>query len=504
MRKGAPVNYDVQKKVFTGNLDIRARKLLSRLLACGYQAYIVGGYVRDRLRGEDTANQDVDIATNARPDEVLAVASIRGWPAKTVGVAFGVVQVVVDGRPFEVATFRREGYGEDGHRPEWVEFGDDLTDDLGRRDFTVNAMAMTVDGDLIDPFGGWEDVGCRIIATVGDAVRRFSEDGLRIFRAARLASQLGFAVAPETEAAMASCRDRIAGLSVERVARELDLTVCGVEPVYGLELLRRQGILDCHCRQRRGDDWELVPILPELVALYGCEQNRRYHLLDVWRHTMEVVRMTTGDQVLRWAALLHDVAKGTGGVRAYKQSNVPTDPRPPPVGAYMAGEILTRLRFPHAVKEEIVWLGRHHMSRPIQTPKSLRRWLVKMAGTCAGLSQLAGRLDRLFKLWRADCFANGRASYPDKAELQSIEAAIGQLCGTMPLYPEQLSITGGEIAALCGQSPLVGEIQRELLRMVQGGMRENRPDQLQAAAVRLAAGLVGCANARPIIGHRHG
>ena len=197
----------------------QARKILEALTQEGWQAYMVGGAVRDLFLGVN--HIDVDICTNAKPDDIRAMAIRRGWKTSDVGARFGSVLVVIAGIPYDVTTFRREEYGEDSHRPKKVEWGDSLLEDLSRRDFTINTLCLDVNGDLYDPFGGLSDLRLGRIRAVGEATVRFAEDGLRMFRAARFMAQLGFSFDTDIFPAIVANRERVRGISVERVRKEL-------------------------------------------------------------------------------------------------------------------------------------------------------------------------------------------------------------------------------------------------------------------------------------------
>ena len=254
---------------------------------------VVGGAVRDELLGRPHA--DWDLATKLMPKAVMDRARAAGLKAIPTGLQHGTVTVILEDRPIEITTFRSDGDYLDGRHPESVRLGVSLEEDLSRRDFTINAMALPVGGgDLVDPFGGQADLAARILRAVGDPLQRFAEDGLRTLRACRFAAQLGFEVEAGTLAAIPERLEVARKVAAERVLTELTKLLCGDEPQRGLDLLAGTGLLDL---------W-----LPELRPMIGCGQNR-HHRWDVWRHTLEVVRWAPADPGLRWAALLHDAGK---------------------------------------------------------------------------------------------------------------------------------------------------------------------------------------------------
>ena len=234
------------------------KMLLGELNATGRPAYVVGGAVRDLLLSREP--DDFDVATAGRPEEVLSLAHRKGWKTvERLGRNFGVVLIVIDGQPIEVTTFRGESYGDDAHRPEKVWFTDDLDDDLSRRDFTMNAMAVGIDGILHDPFGGRCDLAAKFIRAVGDPQQRFREDALRMFRACRFAAELGFTIDPAILAAMLTNRERVSGLSLERVKDELSWLLVANYPEKGLDPLVTTGLAAGSCRVRRLDGISHIP-----------------------------------------------------------------------------------------------------------------------------------------------------------------------------------------------------------------------------------------------------
>ena len=286
--------------------------LLKELEKRGFKAYIVGGAVRDKLMGK--IPQDVDILTTAPPGVVEEIGKRSQWKVKGVGRAFGVSLLILDGKPYEVAAARKESYGLDSHRPEKVEYTSNIKQDLSRRDFTINSMAMDTKGRILDPFNGRDDLEKGIIRAVGDPQERFREDALRSFRAVRFAAQLGFDIEDRTLAAIKTCRDRIAGLSVERVRDELIKILISTHVSKGLGTLVDTGLAGCICRCTENGVNREVGILPEILHLVDLPQSPRYHTLDGFRHTLAVVQ-NTPDITLRTAALLHDIAKGLPGIR---------------------------------------------------------------------------------------------------------------------------------------------------------------------------------------------
>jgi len=253
--------------------------------------YLVGGSVRDILMGRECS--DFDFTTPLVPDLIEAAVRKAGRKPYLIGKKYGTVGFKADGRVVEVTTFRSEVYPDDTRKP-IVEYLDDLAADLARRDFTINAIAMQGE-QVIDLFGGKADIEARVIRAVGNPRERFKEDPLRMLRAARFASQLGFSVEPATISAMERYAHRILHVARERWMAELDKLLVGDAVVYALELLAATGLLRF--------------MLPEMHLQVGYDQNSPYHDRTLWEHTLGVVDATEPDVTLRWGALLHDVAK---------------------------------------------------------------------------------------------------------------------------------------------------------------------------------------------------
>lgn len=459
-----------------------AKRILQVLLDKGYEAYIVGGAVRDYLLGKTA--KDIDIATNALPETIRMIAQAENWKTIEIGAAFGVIVVIVGNEKFEVATYRDEAYGEDSHRPVSVSYCSSLADDLARRDFTINALAIAIDGTIIDRFNGQQDLANRIIRTVGVATLRFSEDGLRMFRAARFAAQLGFAIEEDTLKAISACLARVSGLSVERVRTEIEKTLLSDHPEKGLTVMLRSGLFDCSCRSRnRGQDMA-VPILPELRHLDGLPQNPAYHYFDGWGHTLAVVREAPRDLTLRWAALLHDVGKGWQGVRILNKKGNWSDPGHDSKGAELARSILERLKLPPEEVKLISWLVGRHMQMPKPDYKAVLTWLRRLVSHFNRLEAMQQAVVLLLQLHLADRV--GGHVDPGVKEWQEVETLTKEIFASVPFYPSQLLITGGDIAKMLGAGEQVRLFQQDLLTRIQSGQLENNRESLMTALMARA------------------
>lgn len=370
------------------------KKILSALNAAGYEAYLVGGAVRDLLLCKSP--DDYDITTNALPEQVLAVCKQHDW--KTVdqlGHNFGCVVIVINGVATEVTTFRGERYNDDDmHRPAATWFCSSLREDLCRRDFTVNAIALSLDGTLYDYFGGQQDLQQKILRTVGDANTRFREDALRMLRACRFVAQLGFTYEQAGCEALPACGapntpyflphgysfpvERCAGLSLERVRKELEKLITSEYAGKGLMLMMATGLLGASCHARENGSDTVIPILPEALHLLGLHQNPRFHLYDTWEHTLLAIDNSPRDLAIRWALVLHDLGKGLPNVRKLNKEGQPSDPGHEAESAKMSKAILTRLGYNKSFVHLVTWLVAQHMRFApmlLTGERTLLRWV---------------------------------------------------------------------------------------------------------------------------------
>ncbi len=419
---------------------------LQEVLGPGAELMLVGGAVRDELLGRPHA--DWDLATKLLPQAVMDRARVAGLKVIPTGLQHGTVTVILEDQPVEVTTFRSDGDYLDGRRPESVRLGVDLVEDLSRRDFTINAMALPVGGgDLVDPFGGRADLAAGIIRAVGDPLKRFGEDGLRTLRACRFASQLGFEIEAATLAAIPQRLEVARRVAAERVFTELDKLLRGAEPERGLHLLAESGLLDL---------W-----LPELRPMFGCAQNR-HHRHDVWLHTLEVVRLVPAESGLRWAALLHDAGKpGTrsigpdGELHFYGHEERSLE---------MAEWILERLKASHALRKEVAALIRHHCTSPTAAwgDAACRRFLGRLGEDGLSLEDWA-----TFRL--ADHQGKGVEVEARLGEHQLMVSRLVALASARPpLALRDLALDGAALMKLAGRpgGPWLGQLQRQLLEAV--------------------------------------
>ncbi|MFB9672358.1 CCA tRNA nucleotidyltransferase [Microlunatus capsulatus] len=445
---------------------------LGRLFAdAGHELYLVGGSVRDALLGR--LGHDLDFTTSARPDDVEALLRRFSRAVWTIGKEFGTIGCKVedgdDSWVVEVTTFRSDAYAADSRKPV-VQFGDTLDGDLVRRDFTVNAMAVSVpDHRFVDPWGGLADLAAGALRTPGTPEDSFSDDPLRMMRAARFAAQLGFTPVPEVVAAMTAMADRIGIISAERVRDELSKLLLADRPRPGLDLLVRTGLAD--------------RVLPELPAL-RLERDEHHRHKDVYEHSLTVLEQAIElearlparpDLVNRLAALLHDVGKPA--TRKFEEGGKVSFHHHDVVGAKLVRKRLTALRFSSdevkAVSELVfLHLRFHGYGEAGWTDSAVRRY-VRDAGD---------QLERLHILTRADCTTRNQAKASRlRAAYDDLEARIAVLAEQEELASLRPDLDGRQIMELLDvpPGPLVGQAYRYLLelRIDEGPLGPERAEQ---------------------------
>jgi tRNA nucleotidyltransferase/poly(A) polymerase len=445
------------------------------------QLTLVGGAVRDELLGRPHA--DWDLATALLPEAVMARARAAGLRVIPTGIQHGTVTVILDDEPMEITTFRSDGDYLDGRRPESVRLGVSLAEDLARRDFTINAMALPLEGGgLVDPHGGQADLRAGLIRAVGDPLDRFGEDGLRPLRACRFAAQLGFRIEAATLAAIPQRLEVARKVAVERVFTELNKLLTGAQPRTGLELLRESGLLDL--------------CLPELGPMKGCGQNR-HHRFDVWDHTLEVVRLAPPDPALRWAALLHDAGKP--GARTLDATGEAHFHGHEARSLEIAAAVLARLKAGHGLVKEVLALVRHHGIHPEPgwSDGACRRFLRRLSEDGLPLERWAA-----FRL--ADQRAKGIEDPDREPRHAAVMARLEALAATRPpMSARDLALDGAALMALTGRKggPWLGALQAELLEAVLEDPDRNTTEGL-APLVRVALERISPAGAAPPPGQR--
>jgi poly(A) polymerase len=433
-----------------------AETLGAAFAAAGHELHLVGGTVRDALMGRPA--EDLDFATDARPDEILQLVAPLSGATWTTGIEFGTVGAQVGERRCEITTYRADRYDRVSRNPA-VAFGTSLTDDLLRRDFTINAMALSVTGEryFTDPFGGLADLVKLVLRTPATPEESFADDPLRMLRAARFVSTLGGRVAPEVEAAMTAMAPQLQRITAERIQVELSKLLLGTHPRAGIELLVSTGLADV--------------VLPEIPALRMAADEHGQHK-DVYAHTLQVLEQAIDledggpDLTLRWAALLHDVGKPE--TRAFLPGGRVSFHHHEVVGRNLARNRLRALRYSKAFVDDVSRLVFLHLRfygyRDGEwTDSAVRRYVVD-AGPL---------LPRLHKLVRSDCTTrNRRKAAALAAAYDALEQRIAELRRREELDAIRPDLDGNEIMAVLGlpPGPEVGQAWAYLkeLRMERG------------------------------------
>ena len=416
-----------------------AGEVLARLEGAGYEAWCVGGAVRDLLLGREPG--DWDVTTSAPPEAVLALFAPRSLPT---GLRHGTVTVKTGGGTgVEVTTYRRDGVYLDSRHPDHVEFTACLEEDLARRDFTVNAIAMDRRGRIADPFGGREDLSRRVLRAVGRAEDRFREDALRILRCLRFASKLGFAIAPDTAAALRAQGPLLRRIAPERIQAELTGLLCGAGAAE--VLLSYPEVLGV--------------FLPEILPCVGFEQRNKHHCFDVWGHTARAVGTVKPLPLLRWTMLLHDLGKpecftlgdnGQGHFYGHWRFSVEK-----------GTAIMDRLRFDNQSKKTILTLvDKHDIDLPLEERMVRRR-----------LRQLGEETVRLLlEVKRADNQAQAPAYWNRQKLIDQWEEMMDMVLSEESCFSlRQLAVKGGDLTVLGISGPRVGEVLEALLDQVVDG-----------------------------------
>ncbi len=441
--------------------------------AAGHTLYLVGGSVRDALLGR--LGSDLDFTTDARPEQMQAF--LRPWADALwdTGIEFGTVGVGKAGHRLEITTFRADSYDQVSRNPV-VRYGDRLEDDLVRRDFTVNAMAVAVTatgpGEFHDPLGGLAALRAGVLDTPAEPEVSFGDDPLRMLRAARFASQLGFDVAPRVRTAMTEMAPQLARITVERVAAELDKLLLGADPVTGIDLMVQTGLGDV--------------VLPEVGAMRMAIDEHHQHK-DVYWHSLTVLRQAIDleddgpDLVLRWAALLHDIGKPA--TRRHEPDGGVSFHHHEVVGAKMARKRLRALKYSKQMVDDVSQLVFLHLRfHGYADQNGAGKWTdsaVRRYVTDAG-----PLLARLHKLVRADCTTrNKRRAARLQANYDDLERRISELAAKEDLQRVRPDLDGNEIMTILGipAGPQVGEAWRYLkeLRLDRGPLsHEEAVDEL--------------------------
>lgn len=418
-----------------------ARKIIARLEQHGYEAYIVGGCVRDSLMGKSPS--DWDICTSARAEEMMALFEDKR--VIPTGIQHGTLTILAEDGAYEVTTFRIDGEYLDHRHPKSVAFTRELAEDLSRRDFTINAMAWHPERGLIDLFGGVEDLRDRLVRAVGDPVQRFNEDGLRMLRMVRFATVLDFDYDPATYDAVRKQGHLLQYISKERIQVELNKILLAAHPARGLEDLYTLGIYPY--------------IIPMMCHTVGFAQRGGHHFLDVFEHSLLAVGVIAPELVLRLTMLLHDIGKPFVWDSSESLSYDRFDDHAA-VSAKLAGKILRDLKYDNATRKDVVELIAHHNDILLPDPVNVRRALAR-------LGEVQTR--RLVQVKVADLIAHDLAGEREKilalfAEISDVidEVVARGDCTSV----KALAIGGQDMMALGLSGRAIGQMLNAALELV--------------------------------------
>lgn len=447
-----PNNLNFKAGDLTIKLPETIKFVLGKLEINGFSAYAVGGAVRDYILG-NPAN-DWDVTTSALPDETEKVFS--GFKVIKTGIKHGTVTVIVNGCPVEITTFRKESGYTDNRHPDNVEFVSDLAEDLKRRDFTVNSLAYNEKEGLIDLYGGLFDLENGIIRTVGDPRERFSEDALRILRAVRFSSKLGFSIEEKTYAAAKELKENLKNVSAERIFSEFTKTLCGKNV--------RNALLFYH---------EIITeIIPEMKPCVGFEQHSKWHLYDVYEHIVRSVEYIRPTAELRLTMFFHDIGKpdcfftrdGEGHFYGH-----------PEVSAEKTDKILRRLKAPTALREEVVFLVKNHDVRLSDSEINIKKKLNEIGKE---------RFFLLLDVKDADNTAQGTLlAKTENEKIKQIGVIARGIIERGEVYDiKQLKISGEDLLKIGFSGKEIGEETEKLLNSCIENRLENDEESLKAAA----------------------
>ena len=429
--------------------------ILDTLENYGYEAYVVGGCVRDSILGIEP--NDWDITTSAHTEEIKSC--FEGYHLITIGEQHGTIGIVLDGITYEVTTYRIDGKYDDNRHPESVEFTDDVNQDLARRDFTVNAMAYNESDGIVDPYGGERDLQYMALRCVGNPDIRFNEDALRILRALRFASVYNFSIEANTSVSLLKNRSLLNNISVERIAAEFRKLLCGKNVSF---ILRRYKDI-------------FAVFIPEIVATFTCGQNTPHHNKTVWRHTTSAVANIEADELLRTVMFFHDIGKpmalntDSEGRDHFKGHNH--------FSAILARNILGRLKYPTRFIDDAVTLIEYHDERFSDDKKQIKH-ILKSIGV--------ENFERLMKIQLADISA--QSNYMREIKLKNHELAVKTFdeiisnneCFTL----KDLAINGSDLIHLgITHGQMIGKTLNYLLDSVIDETVENNNTALKSAAL---------------------
>lgn len=429
-------------------ISSKAKIVINALADAGFSAYVVGGCVRDYFLGNQTS--DTDITTSAKPCEVEKILAYKNIKVVETGLKHGTVTAVIDKTPLEITTFRADGEYRDSRHPQSVEFVEDIEQDLKRRDFTVNAMAYNDERGLVDLFGGREDIENRIIRTVGEPDARFKEDALRIMRALRFSSVLGFEIEEKTKKSIFDNMYLLENISAERIFSELSKLLCGKNVLNVLDEFRQ--VLDV--------------IIPQIKPTFNCAQNTPWHMFSVYEHIIHSVEYAPDDPVIRLTMLLHDIGKPA--VKKTDENGVDHFKTHADAGEKIAAEVLNKLKVSNNIYNKVTTLIKYHQSVENVNDVKIKHWFNKI-GEEYTLS--------LFDVRIADLKAHnlGKKEVLFEIErLMSLEEEAKMIIKRREPYKiSELAVNGHDLISLGFSGREIGDKLSEILTLVMDGRLKN-------------------------------
>ncbi len=435
-------------------LPVAVTILLEKLAASGFEAYVVGGCVRDSLLGIEP--KDWDICTCAKPQEIIDV--FCDFHVLTTGIKHGTVGVVIDGKNYEITTYRSDGTYSDKRRPDSVNYVQDVKDDLSRRDFTINAMAYNEQSGLVDYFGGQRDLEQKIIRCVGDATVRFEEDALRILRALRFASQFGFSIETASKDALRRHKNSLNEISAERIREEFNKLLLGQNV---------EAVLTEYA--------DVVSVfIPEIEASVGYDQHNPYHVYDVWQHTIKAIASAEKNILVRLALFLHDLQKPFCESENKGHFYIHAA-----LGAKNAQAVLRRLRYDNNTVLIVSRLIFYHDTMLRPEKKLIKRWLNRLGEE---------ELRMLLAVKRADAKAQNPQYLEERLQkLGAVERMLETIIDRQECYAlKDLAVDGKDLLLLgFEEGKDIGKTLNYLLGMVIDEEIENKKEQLLAEIAKM-------------------
>ncbi len=431
------------------NIPDKCKLIFNILEENGYECFAVGGCVRDSIMGNKP--HDWDFTTNALPDDICRCFS--DYTTIDIGREFGTICVVIDSEPFEITTYRFDGVYSDSRHPDSVSFSRNLTEDLARRDFTINSIAYSERTGFVDPYNGRQDIENKIIRCTGVAHKRFSEDALRMLRAVRFAARLGFTIENSTKEAMHTLKDNLRSVHPQRIRKELTGILMAEN---ASEILREHRDV-------------LAVIIPEIAPMFDLPQVNPHHTYDVWEHTLTALKNTPFDELVRFAVFFHDIGKPSvkttddKGIDHFKKHQLES--------AQMTRDILRRFGYPNKFNDKVCSLIHHHDERFRLMDADIRRVLSDIGEDLFW---------KLMDVSLADILSQSMYKREEKlAKREAVIKTAKEIIARGDCYTlSQLEVKGPDLISMGFKGEAIGHALHVLLRLVIKGKVTNSREEL--------------------------